>query len=154
MSVGEGHGLAFRRMREGDLPRVMEIERAAFSHPWSEELVRRELGHEFSTVLLATGGAAGGILGFAVVWLVHDELHVLNVAVAPEARRRGVARAVLDEVEARGRGQGARISMLEVRRGNAPAIALYRSLGYREVGVRPRYYAEDGEDALVMDKDL
>jgi ribosomal-protein-alanine N-acetyltransferase len=44
--------------------------------------------------------------------------------------------------------------MLEVRRGNAPAIALYRSLGYREVGVRPRYYAEDGEDALVMDKDL
>ena len=147
-------GLAFRRMREADLPRVMEIERAAFSHPWSEELVRRELGHEFSTVLLATGGADGGILGFAVVWLVHDELHVLNVAVAPEARRRGVARAILDRVEAQGREQGARIAMLEVRRGNAPAIALYRTLGYREVGVRPRYYAEDGEDALVMDKDL
>jgi ribosomal-protein-alanine N-acetyltransferase len=154
VTVGEGHGLAFRRMREGDLARVMEIERAAFSHPWSEELVRRELGHEFSTVLLATGGADGGILGFAVVWLVHDELHVLNVAVAPEARRRGVARAILDQVEARGREQGARVSMLEVRRGNAPAIALYNSLGYREVGVRPRYYAEDGEDALVMDKDL
>ncbi|MBS1109343.1 MAG: ribosomal protein, partial [Anaeromyxobacteraceae bacterium] len=48
----------------------------------------------------------------------------------------------------------ARVAMLEVRRGNQPAIALYRSLGYREVGVRPRYYAEDGEDALVMDKDL
>jgi ribosomal-protein-alanine N-acetyltransferase len=141
-------------MREADLPRVMEIERAAFSHPWSEELVRRELGHEFSTVLLATVGAEGGILGFAVVWLVHDELHVLNVAVAPETRRRGVARAVLEEVEARAREQGARVSMLEVRRGNAPAIALYRSLGYCEVGVRPRYYAEDGEDALVMDKDL
>jgi ribosomal-protein-alanine N-acetyltransferase len=151
---GEGPVLAFRRMREGDLPRVMEIERAAFSHPWSEELVRRELGHEFSTVLLATGGADVGILGFAVVWLVHDELHVLNVAVAPEARRRGLARAILDQVEARGREQGARVSMLEVRRGNAPAIALYRSLGYREVGVRPRYYAEDGEDALVMDKAL
>ncbi len=154
MTGGEGPALAFRRMREGDLPRVMEIERAAFSHPWSEELVRRELGHEFSTVLLATGGPDGEIQGFAVVWLVHDELHVLNVAVAPEARRRGVARAVLDQVEARGREQGARVSMLEVRRGNAPAIALYRSLGYREVGVRPRYYAEDGEDALVMDKDL
>ena len=147
-------GLAFRRMREADLPRVMEIERAAFSHPWTEELVRRELGHEFSTVLLACGGDSGAVQGFAVVWLVHDELHVLNVAVAPEARRRGVARAILDRVEAQGREQGARIAMLEVRRGNAPAIALYRSLGYREVGVRPRYYAEDGEDALVMDKDL
>ena len=154
MNGGEGPGLAFRRMREADLPRVMEIEHAAFSHPWSEELVRRELGHEFSTVLLATGGAGGEVQGFAVVWLVHDELHVLNVAVAPEARRRGVARAILDRVEAQGREQGARVSMLEVRRGNAPAIALYRSLGYREVGVRPRYYAEDGEDALVMDKDL
>ena len=147
-------GLAFRRMREADLPRVMEIERAAFSHPWTEELVRRELGHEFSTVLLACGGDSGAVQGFAVVWLVHDELHVLNVAVAPEARRRGVARAILDRVEAQGREQGARIAMLEVRRGNAPAIALYRTLGYREVGVRPRYYAEDGEDALVMDKDL
>ena len=146
--------LVFRRMREADLPRVMEIERAAFSHPWSEELVRRELGHEFSTVLLAEGGAKGTVQGFAVVWLVHDELHVLNVAVAPEARRQGVARAILDRVEAQGREQGARVAMLEVRRGNAPAIALYRSLGYREVGVRPRYYAEDGEDALVMDKDL
>jgi ribosomal-protein-alanine N-acetyltransferase len=146
--------LSFRRMREADLPRVMEIERAAFSHPWSEDLVRRELAHEFSTVLLATGGAAGEVRGFAVVWLVHDELHVLNVAVAPEARRHGVARAILDQVEAQGRAQGARVSMLEVRRGNAPAIALYRSLGYREVGLRPRYYAEDGEDALVMDKDL
>ena len=147
-------GLVFRRMREADLPRVMEIERAAFSHPWTEDLVRRELGHEFSTVLLACGGESGAVQGFAVVWLVHDELHVLNVAVAPEARRRGVARAILDRVEAQGREQGARIAMLEVRRGNAPAIALYRTLGYREVGVRPRYYAEDGEDALVMDKDL
>jgi [ribosomal protein S18]-alanine N-acetyltransferase len=150
----EGPALSFRRMREADLPRVMEIERAAFSHPWSEELVRRELAHEFSTVLLAIGGATGEVQGFAVVWLVHDELHVLNVAVAPEARRHGVARAILDRVEVQGREQGARVAMLEVRRGNAPAIALYRSRGYREVGVRPRYYAEDGEDALVMDKDL
>jgi ribosomal-protein-alanine N-acetyltransferase len=141
-------------MRELDLPRVMEIERAAFSHPWSEEMIRRELEHEFSTVLLATDGRDGPILGFAVVWLVHDELHVLNVAVAPESRRRGVARSVLDRVEGSGREQGARIAMLEVRRSNAPAIALYRSLGYHEVGVRPRYYAEDGEDALVMDKAL
>jgi len=134
--------------------RVMEVERAAFAHPWSEEMIRRELEHEFSTVLLAIRGREGPIAGFAVVWLVHDELHVLNVAVAPEARRSGVARRILDRVEGRAREQGARVSMLEVRRSNQPAIALYRSLGYREVGVRPGYYAEDGEDALVMDKAL
>jgi ribosomal-protein-alanine N-acetyltransferase len=148
--------LSFRRMREADLPRVMEIERAAFSHPWSEDLVRRELSHEFSTVLLATEPPASGegVLGFAIVWLVHDELHVLNVAVAPEARRRGVARALLAELEGRAVDDGAAKATLEVRRSNAPAIALYRSLGYVEVGVRPRYYAEDGEDAILMDKDL
>jgi len=76
------------------------------------------------------------------------------VAVAPEARRRGVARALLSEAELRGRSEGARVAKLEVRRSNHPAIELYRCLGYREVGMRPRYYAEDGEDALVMDKDL
>ena len=144
----------FRRMREADLPAVMEIERAAFSHPWSEEMIRRELLHELSTVLLATEGPGGAILGFAVVWLVHDELQVLNVAVAPGARRRGVARRILDRVEGIAREQGARVSMLEVRRSNLPAISLYRSHGYREVGVRPRYYPEDGEDALAMDKEL
>jgi ribosomal-protein-alanine N-acetyltransferase len=141
-------------MLEADVQRVMEVERAAFAHPWSEEMIRRELEHEFSTVLLAIRGREGPIAGFAVVWLVHDELHVLNVAVAPEARRSGVARRILDRVEGRAREQGARVSMLEVRRSNQPAIALYRSLGYREVGVRPGYYAEDGEDALVMDKAL
>jgi len=146
--------LDFRPMLEADVQRVMEVERAAFAHPWSEEMIRRELEHEFSTVLLAIRGREGPIAGFAVVWLVHDELHVLNVAVAPEARRSGVARRILDRVESRAREQGARVSMLEVRRSNQPAIALYRSLGYREVGVRPGYYAEDGEDALVMDKAL
>jgi ribosomal-protein-alanine N-acetyltransferase len=151
VSPGAG-ALSFRRMREADLPRVMEIERAAFSHPWSEDLVRRELGHEFSTVLLAEEG--GALLGFVISWLVHDELHVLNVAVAPEARRRGVARRLLEVVESGAREQGARVALLEVRVGNAPAIGLYRALGYRDVSIRPRYYAENGEDALVMDKPL
>jgi len=154
--AGRVAGISFRRMREADIPRVMEIERAAFSHPWSEDLVRRELSHEFSTVLLATSARAEGetVLGFVVTWLVHDELHVLNVAVAPEARRRGVAGALLDEAEAQAGARGARVAMLEVRRSNAPAIGLYRARGYRDVAVRPRYYAEDGEDALVMDKPL
>jgi ribosomal-protein-alanine N-acetyltransferase len=138
---------------EADLPRIMEIEAAGFLHPWSEALLRAELGHSWSNLLaaVAPGPEAGArIMGYIIFWLVHDEVHVLNVGTAPEARRHGVARALMDEAVAVGRQRGARLSTLEVRRSNTPAIGLYRSLGYREVGVRPRYYAEENEDAIVM----
>ncbi len=143
----------FRPVVETDLPRIMEIEAAGFLHPWSEALLRAELGHAWSIqrAAVAAGPDAGDrILGYVIFWLVHDEVHVLNVGTDPEARRRGVARALMEEAAAIGRGKGARLSTLEVRRSNAPAIALYRSLGYQEVGVRPRYYAEEDEDAIVM----
>ena len=151
-----GAGPVFRPMRREDLERVVEIERAAFSHPWSRDLIAREMSHDWSTILLAVEPAAGGesILGLVVFWLVHDEVHVLNVAVAPESRRRGTARALMREAERRGVERGARIVTLEVRRSNRAATELYHSLGYRKVGVRPRYYAEEGEDAIVMERDL
>jgi ribosomal-protein-alanine N-acetyltransferase len=147
----------FRRMRDGDLARVAEIERDGFRHPWSDDLLRRELAHAWSTILLAVDEEPDGrerVLGFVVFWLVHDEVHVLNIATALEARRRGVGRALMDEAAAQGRARGARIATLEVRRSNVPAIALYRALGYRQVGIRPNYYAEDREDAVVMNLDL
>ena len=148
--------LAFRRMRMDDLPRVMEIENAAFAHPWSPELLCREMTHDWSTVLLASGsggaepGEGEAVLGFIIYWLVHDELHVLNVAVARGDRRQGVGRALMREAHGRARRHGASIATLEVRRSNAPAIELYRSLGYRQVGVRTNYYVDEGEDAIVM----
>jgi ribosomal-protein-alanine N-acetyltransferase len=143
-------------MEPADLDRVMAINRDSFLHPWSEDLMRRELYHDWSTILLAVAEdpPRPALAGFIVFWLVHDEVHVLNVAVAPEHRRRGVARALMREAAARGRARGARLVTLEVRRSNEPALALYRRLGYREVGVRPRYYAEEGEDAIVMDLPL
>lgn len=143
----------FRPMRPPDLDRVMAINSQSFEHPWSADLMRRELFHEWSTILLAVeqGPASEGVLGFIVFWVVHDEVHVLNVAVAAEHRRRGVARALMGEAALRGRARGARLVTLEVRRSNGPALALYRALGYREVAVRPRYYAEEGEDAIVME---
>lgn len=148
--------LAFRAMRREDLERVVEIEQSAFARPWSRDLIAREMAHDWSSILLAVEPAPGGeaVLGLIVFWLVHDEVHVLNVAVAPEARRRGVARALMREAERRGAGRGARIATLEVRRTNQAALELYRSLGYRKVGVRPRYYAEEGEDAIVMERPL
>jgi ribosomal-protein-alanine N-acetyltransferase len=151
--VSGAAALRFRPVVEADLPRIMEIEAAGFPHPWSEALLRNELGHAWSHLLAAVAPVTAGgeqILGYIIFWMVHDEVHVLNVGTAPEARRRGVGRALMDQAAAIGRGKGGRLSTLEVRRSNAPAIALYRALGYREVGVRPRYYAEENEDAIVM----
>ena len=137
-----------------DVDRVVEIEQEGFLHPWSRELVERELDHAWSQLLLAEDGPGGPVVGYIVFWLVHDEVHVLNVASALEARRRGVGRALMEAAEEEGRRRGARLSTLEVRRSNAPAIALYLALGYRQVGVRPNYYAEEREDAIVMVKQL
>jgi ribosomal-protein-alanine N-acetyltransferase len=146
--------LAFRRARPEDVGRVMEIEQEGFLHPWSRELIERELGHAWSQVLVAEDGADGPVVGYIVFWLVHDEVHVLNVATALAARRRGVGRALMEAAEGEGRRRGARIATLEVRRSNVPALSLYRAMGYRQVGVRPNYYAEENEDAIVMVKNL
>ncbi len=141
----------------GDVPRIVDIEKDGFLHPWSRELIERELGHSWSRIVLACDLEPGGeerVLGYIVFWIVHDEIHVLNVATALEARRRGIGRALMDAAEEEGRSRGARLSTLEVRRSNVAAIALYRMIGYRQVGVRPKYYAEENEDAIVMVKGL
>ena len=146
--------LVIRRAARGDVDRVLEIESEGFLHPWSRELVERELEHSWSSLLLAEDGVGGPVVGYVVFWVVHDEVHVLNVATALAARRRGIGRALMDAAEEEGRRRGARLSTLEVRRSNAPAIALYAAMGYRQVGVRHNYYAEEREDALVMVKTL
>jgi ribosomal-protein-alanine N-acetyltransferase len=153
--------LTFRRMNLDDLDRVMAIEKDGFAHPWSADLIRRELVHDWSTILLAielrigpTGAPAEAIVGFVVYWLVHDELHVLNLATAVERRRQGIARALMLEASARARAGGAVLATLEVRRSNLPALALYKGLGYRQTGIRQNYYVDEGEDAIVMIHDL
>lgn len=145
-----------RRMTHEDLAAVMALEKAAFKTPWSTELLRRELEHEWSTILLVEEPRKEGgleLLGLAIFWIVHDELHVLNVATAPQHRRRGVGRRVMEEALIQARRRGCSLATLEVRRSNEPAIQLYKSLGFRPVGVRPNYYADEGEgaeDAIVM----
>ena len=152
-----------RRMRLDDLDEVMVIERAAFRHPWSTELFRRELEHDWSTILVSVeplsplavpGKPSERVVGFIIFWLVHDEVHILNVAVAPEQRRRGIARVLMAEAEKRAWSANAALMTLEVRRSNLAALDLYRQFDYRAVGVRPNYYVDEGEDAIVMVKEL
>jgi ribosomal-protein-alanine N-acetyltransferase len=163
MAVRARSKLEVRRMRVDDLDEVMVIEKAAFRHPWSTELFRRELEHDWSTILVmveplplpAPGKTANErVLGFIIFWLVHDEVHILNVAVAPEARRRGIARTLMTEAEKRAYAANAALMTLEVRRSNTSALDLYREFDYRAVGVRPNYYVDEGEDAIVMVKEL
>ncbi len=148
---------AIRTMRPEDLPAVHALEQAAFKHPWSQELLRRELSHEWSTILLAEEPDGSGnmrLLGVGIFWLVHDELHILNVAVDPNHRRRGVARALLEATLEKGRQHKCTLATLEVARSNEPALELYKSFGFRPVGIRPNYYVDDREDAIVMVRDL
>lgn len=142
-----------RQMTQEDLGAVMALEQASFKTPWSPELLRRELDHDWSTILLIEEPRPDGtkeLLGLAIFWIVHDELHVLNVATAPQHRRRGVARVVMEEALARARARACSLATLEVRRSNEAAIQLYKSFGFRPVGVRPNYYVDEGEDAIVM----
>lgn len=151
---GEPLELAIRRMAPGDLELVMRVERLAFKNPWSSELFQRELLHDWSTILVAGPKDDPTILGFLIFWSVHDEVHILNIATDPLHRRRNVARRLMVAALDQGRTRGARLATLEVRRSNLPAITLYRTLGFRAVGIRPNYYADEGEDAVVMNLDL
>jgi ribosomal-protein-alanine N-acetyltransferase len=141
----------FSAMRSDDLDAVMEIERRSFPEPWTPGLFLHELKVPFSKTILARHG--GEIVGYICRWLVGDEVHILNVAVRPEARHGGTGRALVSLVMREAEQSGAGVVTLEVRRENQAAIALYRSFGFTERGVRRNYYAR-GQDALVMSCDL
>jgi len=94
--------------------------------------------------------ANGVVVGFAGIWLIIDEAHIINVAVLPEYRRNGIAKKLMVELLVRAKEKGAVCSTLEVRAGNEPAIKLYEGFGYVTVGRRKAYYHDNKEDALVM----
>ncbi len=118
----------------------------------SAELGERSLREELTRPwahLRAARDADGVLIGYLLFWHVVDELHLLNVAVDARARRRGIGRALMDDLLAYARAHGIARILLEVRKTNSPAIAMYLALGFTEFNVRERYYA-DGEDASEM----
>ena len=144
--------LALRRLAPGDLDQVLVIERA-FRAPWTRDMFLQELHRtDLSEALVAE--TRGRIAGYVLWWYVADEVHIVNVAVHEAYRRRGVARRLLHAVFERARGRKMSIATLEVRYSNAPAIHLYESLEFKKIAIRKSYYADNGEDALVMLKTL
>ena len=142
--------LSIERMLAADLPDVLVIERASFSMPWSRGAFLYEI-EQNQVARCWVGREEGRIVGYICLWDVADELHVTNVAVHPDARRRGIARALLESVFGHARAVGSRRVLLEVRPSNTEAIPLYDSFGFRTVGRRRGYYYDTGEDALVME---
>ena len=130
------------------IPQIAALERACFSHPWSEDMLREELWND-AAVIVAAEGEDGTVLGYAGLQTVLDEGYINTVAVDPRFRRQGVADELIAAFVRFGRAKLAFLT-LEVRASNAPAIALYEKHGFQEVGRRKDYYDDPKEDAILM----
>ena len=143
-----------------DLPPIVALERAAYTHPWSERSLHEAVtnSRRFCALVLrspdARAAADRGVRAYCIVQRVADELHVHNLAVAEALRRRGLARRLLLHVLGVAQQSGARLALLEVREGNLAARALYESLGFEDVGHRRGYYTKPPEDAVLLRKAL
>lgn len=141
-----GERFRIRRAAADDLREVGQIEELAFPNPWDEGAFAEFL----EAVFLVSEGPAGRLAGYAIGRVSADEGEVLNVAVAPAARRKGVGTGLLSALVQQMERLGALDVFLEVRQSNLAAIAMYRRHGFRVVGNRPRYYRNPTENALVM----
>ncbi len=139
-----------RRMIAADIPTVFRIDRESSALYWPESSYHFETEQNRASRPWTALSQQGEIMGFLILWLIEDELHVANFAVAPAFRRRGIGWLLMDNGLNQGWDEGARRSFLEVRAGNEPAIALYSKIGYTEVNRRKSYYQDNQEDALLM----
>lgn len=137
-------------MREDDLDAVCAIANASFDTPWSRQTFADELGRSWAHLRVLRESPRGPIVAFVAYWRVRDEVHVLNLATHPVARRCGYARLLMEDTLALARAHQVRYVTLEVRARNRAARTLYESLGFDAIGVRPRYYSDTDEDAVVM----
>jgi ribosomal-protein-alanine N-acetyltransferase len=143
-----------RRLTVADLGDIERIERSAYPTPWSRSMFAGELAKPSSISLGAVDlDADSALVGYLIISRYVDAWHVMNVAVDPAYRRRGVATTMLEELFRLTEGDGRRGYTLEVRVSNTTAIGLYERLGFYATGVRRGYYTDNREDALVMWKD-
>jgi len=137
---------SIRSLAYSDLPQVIAIERRSFPTPWSLAMFVLELSKPSGVCLAAIDG--GKVVGYLVCARYDQVWHLMNIAVDPSSRRRGLGRRLLEAMLERAGPEAS--YTLEVRTSNAAAITLYESVGFRAAGKRPRYYQDTGEDALIM----
>ncbi len=158
MNDPESLPIIIRKMEVRDIARVMEIDHLSFTLTWSENSYRFELTkNKNSRLWVAETPAADSqyeLIGVLGAWMIVDEVHIATLAIDPEYRKRKVAKKLLEHALQQAACEGAIISRLEVRFGNTSARKLYEKFGYQTVHIRPRYYADNGEDAVLMDLDM
>jgi ribosomal-protein-alanine N-acetyltransferase len=146
--------ILIRRMQADDLEQVQAIDKISFTMPWPESAYRYELYENLASILwVAEAIEPGGIqrvVGMVVVWLVVDEAHIATIAVLPDFRSQGIAQELLCTVLIESIEKGMRKATLEVRARNLAAQRLYQRFRFELAGVRPRYYRDNFEDALIM----
>jgi [ribosomal protein S18]-alanine N-acetyltransferase len=138
--------IRIRALAYADLPQVIGIERRAFPTPWSLTMFVLELSKPSGVCLAAIQDEK--VIGYLICSRYDQVWHLMNIAVDPPTRRRGVARALLEQMIERAGSEES--YTLEVRTSNAGAIVLYERFGFRSAGKRPRYYRDTGEDAVIM----
>jgi len=142
--------VSFSLMTAADLDDVMEVERESFGSPWPVEMFIEELVNPMSFTLLARDGRGGTLMGFICCWAVMDEMHILDIAVRPVYRRKGVAKRMLKEAVKRSMKLGIASVTLEVRSKNTAAIGFYKRVGFVSEGIRHKYYTDPADDAVIM----
>ena len=143
--------IQYEQMTAAHVSQIAALEKLCFSAPWSENSVASELENPLSLWLVALDGDT--VAGYIGSQSVGDEADMMNVAVHPDYRRKGIARELVTKLVAALMKNGVQSLTLEVRTSNAPAIALYQQLDFLQVGLRPNYYRNPKEDALILRKE-
>ncbi len=138
-------------MNESHVAQIAALEKQCFSDPWSENSVASELENPLSLWLIAEED--GAVCGYVGSQTVLDETDMMNIAVCPDCRRKGIAAALITELVSRLKARGSRVLRLEVRESNFSAIALYEALGFTQLGLRKNYYRNPKENALILGKE-
>ena len=143
-------GLVVEPLRRRHIPAVVRIERQTSTNPWSGELFRGELALPEATRAYRVAKRGGRLVGYGGLMFVVDEAHVTTLSVHPDHQGQGVGTRLLAALVHEARARGTKALTLEVRVSNEPAQALYRRFGFAPAGIRKGYYAEVGEDAVIM----
>ncbi len=145
--------ITIRKMELEDLPEVIQIDRMSFSLPWPEQTYRFEVSANRMARCLVAETEEKKIVAMIVSWLVVDELHIATIATHADHRREGVGSRLLTAALVDARERGMRRAFLEVRKSNEAAQAMYRKFGFQVTGIRPKYYRDNNEDAVLMTLD-
>jgi len=143
-------------MEERGIDEVLDIENKCFTSPWTRDAFKQELKLEWSKIFVAQKSIQDRkkIVGYICFWLIDREVHILNIAIHPNFRRREIAKSLIESSLEFSIREGAKLATLEVRKSNLPAISLYKKFSFEVKGIRPGYYSDNFEDAIIMSSKL